>query len=107
LKPTSLRPLAERDLVERTTYYRGEGGPDLGRRFFDAATAALRHAEGAPGIGSPLVGELIGLPGLRRIGIEGFPCGWLYMERADDLDIIRLLADRQDLAGALDVPDPS
>ena len=101
MKPAALRPLAESDLMERSRYYRRAGGAPLGERFFDAAIAALHTAETHPGCGSPRVGELVGLDGLRRIGIEGFSCGWIYLERDDSLDVIRLLADRQDLAGAL------
>ena len=104
MKPAALRPLAENDLIERSRYYRQAGGPPLAERFFDAAIAALRSIEANPGLGSPRVGELIDLDGLRRVGIEGFPCGWLYLERADLLDVVRLLADRQDLAGALGEP---
>lgn len=105
MKPAALRPLAEDDLIERSRHYQRAGGPQLAERFFDAALAALRSIEASPGLGSPRVGELIGLDGLRRISIEGFPCGWLYLERAGLLDVVRLLADRQDLAGALDEPD--
>jgi toxin ParE1/3/4 len=101
VKPAALRPLAESDLIERSRYYADEGGIPLAERFFDAAITALDAIEATPGIGSPRVGELIGLDGLRRIGIEGFPCGWLYLERADCLDVVRLLADRQDLASAI------
>lgn len=101
MKPAALRPLAETDLIERTRHYRRAGGTDLAERFFDNAISALRAIEASPGLGSPRVGELIGLEGLRRIGVEGFPCGWLYLERASALDVIRLLADRQDLAAAL------
>lgn len=101
MKPAALRPLAETDLIERSRDYRQAGGSDLSERFFDAAIAAIRSIEASPGLGSPRVGELIGLDGLRRIGIEGFPCGWLYLERPKHLDVIRLLADRQDLAAAL------
>lgn len=50
-----------------------------------------------PGIGSPIIGELTGVPGLRRVGVDGFPCGWFYFEREDHLDVVRLLAERQDL----------
>lgn len=101
MKPAALRPLAETDLIERSRYHRRAGGPQLAERFFDAAIAALRAIETSPRLGSPTVGELVGLDGLRRLGIEGFPCGWLYLERADLLDVIRLDADRQDLAAAL------
>lgn len=105
MKHAELRPLAEGDLVERTQHYRDAGGPDLGARFFDAAIAALRAIEDAPGIGSPRIGEMIGVPEVRRIGVDGFPCGWLYLELSDSLDIVRLLADRQDVAVLLET-DP-
>lgn len=107
MKPAALRPLAELDLVERTSHYLDAGGPPLGEKFFDAAIAALRTIEDSPGLGSPRVGELVGVDGLRRIGIAGFPRGWLYLERADVLDVIRLAADRQDLQGALGAETPS
>lgn len=105
MKPSALRPLAEADLIERSRYYGAAGGRQLAERFFEAAIAALRAIEASPGMGSPRVGELIGLDGLRRVGIEGFPCGWLYLERAELLDVIRLLADRQDLTAALSAAD--
>lgn len=101
VKAAALRPLAEADLVERSHHDRTAGGADLAERFFDAAIAAVRAIESSPGLGSARVGEVTGLDGLRRIGIEGFPCGWLYLERPKHLDVIRLLADRQDLATAI------
>lgn len=101
MKPAALRPLAERDLIERSRFYRNAGGAAVGERFFDAAIAALRLIEATPGLGSPRVGELLGLDGLRRLGIAGFPCGWIYLERADLVDVIRLVADHQDLPAVL------
>jgi toxin ParE1/3/4 len=95
--PTLLRPLAEADLVERTRYYRREGGDSLGERFFDAAVAALAAIGRMPGAGSPSVGELCGIPGLRVPRIVGFPCGWFYFVTQDHVDVVRLLADAQDL----------
>jgi toxin ParE1/3/4 len=95
--PTLLRPLAEADLVERTHYYRREGGDSLGERFFDAAIAALGAIGRMPGAGSPRVGELCGIPGLRVRRVVGFPCGWFYFVTQDHVDIVRLLADAQDL----------
>lgn len=92
-----LRPQAEVDLVERTRYYRGEGGHDLGGRFFDAAIAALDVIGRMPGAGSPRVGELCDIPGLRYRRVIGFPCGWFYFIAADHIDVVRLLADAQDL----------
>lgn len=73
----------------------------LAERFFDEAIAALRQVEQMPGLGSPRAGELSGIPGLRVIRISGFPCGWFYLTREDRLDVVRLLADAQDLPALL------
>ena len=93
-----LRPQAEIDLVERAQYYRREGGSDLGERFFDAAMTALDATGRMPGAGSPRVGELCGIDGLRVRRILDFPCGWFYFARGDRVDVVRLLADAQDIA---------
>lgn len=92
-----LRPLAEADLVERARYYSAEGGPDLAVRFFDAAVASLRAIGKMPNAGSPGVGELCDIPGLRVRRIEGFPVGWFYFVRSVHADVVRLLSDAQDL----------
>ena len=102
MKPASIRPLAEHDLIEQTRHYADVAGPALAERFFEAAIAALRSVEATPGLGSPRVGEILDLAGLRRVGIVGFPCGWIYLERTDTLDVVRLLAAREDLARVLD-----
>ncbi len=96
-----LRPLAEADLVERTSYYRVEGGEELGARFFNTAIDALGIAGRMPGTGSLRIGELSGVPGLRSCRLAGFPCGWFYFERDDYVDVVRLLAHAQDLATML------
>lgn len=96
-----LRPLAEADLVERTRSYRSAGGDELGERFFDAAVSSLRSVEGMPGAGSPRIGELCDVPGLRVQCVPGFPCGWFYLVRVDHVDVVRLLAYTQDLVTIL------
>ena len=48
--------MAEADLVDRTRYYRREGGDVLGERFFDAAIATLDSIRRMPGAGSPGLG---------------------------------------------------
>ncbi len=94
---TLLRPLAEADLIERTRYYRREGGDSLGERFFDAAVTALDAIGRMPGAGSPRIGELCGIPGLRVRRVLSFPCGWFYFVADDHVDVVRLLTDAQDL----------
>jgi toxin ParE1/3/4 len=100
--PAWLRPRAEADLVERSRYYTAEAGDEVAEQFFDAAIAALRAVERMPGTGTPRVGELCDIPGLRMRRINRFPCGWYYLLRPDHLDVVRLLADTQDLAAVLD-----
>ena len=92
-----LRPLAEADLIERTRRYRSEAGEAVGERFFAAAIATLRTIERMPRAGSPRIGELCEIPGLRVRRIVGFPCGWFYFVGTAHVDVVRLLADAQDL----------
>ena len=73
-----LRPLAEAEVTEQARFYRSTGGDDVGERFFNAAIASLAAVQQMPGIGSPRIGELCGIPGLRVRRINGFPCGWYY-----------------------------
>jgi len=105
-RPT-LRPQAEDDLVERTQYYRAEGGSDLGARFFNTAVAALDAIGRMPGAGSPQVGEMCGIDGLRVRRVPDFSCGWFYFVTGDRVDVVRLLADAQNIAAVLaDIEQP-
>lgn len=92
-----LRPLAEADLVERTQYYQREAGGDTATKFFNAALAALNAIGGMPNAGSPRVGELAGIPGLRARRIVDFPCAWFYFVTEQHVDVVRLLHDAQNL----------
>lgn len=103
---TRLRPLAEIDLVEQTRFYRRVGGDELGGRFFDAAISALDSISRMPHAGSPLAGELCGVPGLRIRRVVGFPIGWYYFIATDRIDVVRLLADAQDLPTIFDDDEP-
>lgn len=101
-----LRPQAEADLIEQARYYRSMGGDNLGERIFDAAIAALEAVQQMPGIGSPRIGEVCGIPGLRVRRIDGFPSGWYYFVRHDHLDVVRLLSDARDLTAILSSVEP-
>ena len=101
MKPAKLRPLAEDDLVDGARHDAREGGVALGERMFDAALAALKPIQRMPAIGSPRLGLLCDIPGLRSWRVKGFPMQWLYFEAEDHLDVVRLLGDRQDIAAIL------
>ncbi len=101
MKPAHLRPQAEADLIEATRHYATEGSVELAERMFDAAIAALQPIERMPGMGSPRLGQLCEIPGLRSWRVTGFPMQWLYFEAEDRLDVVRLLGDRQDIVALL------
>jgi toxin ParE1/3/4 len=104
-KEARLRPQAEADLVEATQYYAQEGGIELAERLFDAALAALQPIERMPAMGSPRLGQLCDIPGLRCWRVADFPMQWLYFEATDHLDVVRLLSDRQDIVAILTKSD--
>ncbi len=101
MKPVWLRPRAEQDLIEGAGYYAQEGGAALGEQMFDAALKALEPIQRMPGLGSPRLGRLCEIAGLRSWRVAGFPMQWFYFEVTDHLDVIRLLGDRQDIVAIL------
>ena len=101
-----LRPLVEADLTDQARYYRSVAGDDVAERFFNAAIASLKAIRQMPRVGSPRIGELSGIPGLRVRRIDGFPCGWYYFIHHDHLDVVRLLADSRDLTAIRNSLDP-
>ena len=83
-----LRPLAEADLVERSGYYRSEGGDIVGLRFFDAAIESSRDIERTLGPGSPM-GEICGIDGRRRRRLARLVCDCFHFERGGYIDVVR------------------
>jgi toxin ParE1/3/4 len=105
LKPAKLRPLAEDDLAEEARYFARQGGVGLGERMFDGALEALKAIERMPAIGSPRLGQLCEISGLRSWRVDGFPVLWFYFEAEDHLDVVRLLGERQNIAAMLTAQD--
>ena len=101
MKPAVLRPQARCDQQGEVRYYRKEGGIRLAVEVARATNAALDQIELDPGIGSPALGKLLGIPGLRTWRVAKFPLLWCYFERRDHLDVVRLLGERTDLAAVL------
>lgn len=98
MKPAILRPQALHDREAEIRYYRKEAGSKVAVRLVGAADRALDQIELEPGIGSPVFGDVLGIPELRTWKITKFPLLWFYFERADHLDVVRLLGERQDIA---------
>ena len=96
MKPCRLRPQARNDRREQVQYYRREAGPDVANCLVDALHKAQAELALQPGIGSPVLGQLLGLPGLRVWRISGFPLSYWYFEREHCVDVVRLVGQRQD-----------
>lgn len=105
MKPAKLRPLAEQDLVDAARHYAQAGSPGLAERMFDAALAALEPIQRMPALGSPRLGQLCDIRGLRSWRVTGFPMQWLYFDTEAHLDVVRLLGDRQDIVAVLGQSD--
>lgn len=101
MKPAVLRPQALQDQQGEVRYYRKEGGTRVAVKVAKATNDALDQVELDPGIGSPKLGKVLGIPGLRTWRVTRFPLLWCYFERADHVDVVRLLGERQDIAAIL------
>jgi toxin ParE1/3/4 len=101
LKPAVLRPQPLRDQQGEVRYYRNEAGTRVAVGVAKATNAALKQIELDPGIGSPTLGNCLGVPGLRTWRVAKFPLLWCYFDRGDQLDVVRLLGERQDIAAIL------
>ncbi|MFO1219732.1 MAG: type II toxin-antitoxin system RelE/ParE family toxin [Burkholderiaceae bacterium] len=101
MKPAVLRPQALRDQQAEVRHYRKQGGSRVAVRVAKATNAALDQIELDPAIGSPTLGKHLGIAGLRTWRVDKFPLLWCYFERADHLDVVRLLGERQDVAAIL------
>lgn len=105
MKPYVLRPLARNDRRSEVRYYRNEAGARVALRLVDALAEALEQISRNPGMGSPTLGQELGLAGLRTWLVRGFPLTFWYFEREVHVDVARLVGQRQDVL-AIDVGEP-
>lgn len=101
MKPAILRPQARADLRSEILYYRKHAGKPIANQLVGAADDALQHLQDHPGTGSPRIGQILDIAGLRSWRLTGFPLIWFYFEYEDRLDVVRLLGERQDILSIL------
>ncbi len=95
--------LAQSDVEAAVDYYLHEAGTDVARRFIDAIEASLRTISHRPATGSPRHAHELNLPGLRSQRLKRFPYLLFYAERADHIDLWRVLHAQRDMAAWLGV----
>ena len=91
------RGSAIRDAEIATDFYIREAGDAVAFRFIDALKAAYERIGENPGIGSPRLGESIGIPDLRTWPVRGFPYVVCYENGPRSVDVWRVLHAQSDI----------
>ena len=105
MKPVIPRHLARRDIDEAVAYYLREATPEVALNFVDALERACRHISRHPSSGSPRYAHELDLPGLRAWPLNGFPHIVFFVERADHVDVWRVLHGHRDIPGWMQEPN--
>jgi toxin ParE1/3/4 len=88
---------ADEDVDRIIDHYLAEGGADVAMAFVDKLEAALEHLSLHPGTGSRRYGDELGLEGLRSWPIGRFPYLVFYFEKADVVELWRVLHEMLDI----------
>lgn len=96
-KPVVPRSLARRDIDDAINRYLTEGGTDVALSFIDSVEQAFNHLSRNPGTGSPRYGYELDLPDLRFWPLRKYPFLVFYVERADHVDVWRVLHTARDI----------
>lgn len=104
MKAVIPRGLANRDVDAAIAHYLEEGSEQVALRFVDALERAYAHLGRQPAPGSPRYARELNIPGLRSWPLRDFPYLVFYIERADHLDVWRVLHGRRDIPAWLQEP---
>ena len=95
------RAAAIRDVDEAIDYYLRAGSETAALDFIAAVEGAYRHLARAPESGSPRYAHELEIPGLRSWPLRGFPYLVFYVERAEHVDVWRVLHGERDIPETL------
>jgi toxin ParE1/3/4 len=99
MKRAQQRTLAQQDIAKAFEYYLGAAGPATAIDFVSEIDACTQRVERFPEAGSPRYAGLLDIKGLRFAVVTRFPYLVFYFERADHVDIVRVLHQHQDIPG--------
>lgn len=102
-KPIVPREQANRDVEEAVAYYLSEDAPQAALGFVAALEDAYAHIASHPGTGLPHWGHELRLPGLRAWQLSGYPYLVFYLERAEHIDVWRVLHGQRDIPAWMQV----
>lgn len=95
--PVVPRAAAHRDVGRTIDHYLREGSAAAARGFITALEKAYRHIARAPASGSPRYAHELEIPGLRAWPLPGYPQIVFYVERAERIDVWRVLHGERDI----------
>jgi toxin ParE1/3/4 len=96
-KPVVPREQARKDVEAAIEYYADQAGAGVALGFIDALEMAYRSIVARPAAGSPVYGQVLGLPGLRHCRLKRYPHLIFYFDRDDHVDVWRVLHAQRDI----------
>jgi toxin ParE1/3/4 len=96
-KPLVERRLARHDIEDAIDFYAVEAGETVALEFVGALETAYRLITDHPATGSTRYAFELNLPDLRSRRLQRFPHIIFYVERADHIDIWRVIHGHRDI----------
>ncbi|MBI5439900.1 MAG: type II toxin-antitoxin system RelE/ParE family toxin [Deltaproteobacteria bacterium] len=104
MKPVRVRPRADREIDDHAAYIAMDN-LEAALRFLDAVQAAFGRISERPPLGSPRYAHLTIMENLRVWAVPDFENYLVfYVERADHVDVLRVLHAARDIPAALQEP---
>lgn len=100
MKPVRVRPSADADIDTALGHLRRQD-PAAASRLLAALQRAFERLSRDPGVGSRRYAHILPAEGLRVWPLTGFPYLVFYFERADHLDVVRVLHGARDIPAML------
>jgi toxin ParE1/3/4 len=103
-KPVVPREQARQDVKDALSYYMAEDAAAAALGFIDALEQAYAHIGRHPATGSPRYAHELNLAGLRFWPLSRYPYLVFYVERADQVDVWRVLQGQRDIPAWMQEP---
>lgn len=104
-KPVEVAPRAQSDIDDTAAQYLEEAGDEVALRFLAAVADAFDLLSRNPGLGSPRHAAALQLPGIRCWPLRPWPQLVFCVERAQAVEVFRVLHGARDIPVTLTEPE--